>query len=126
MRISDWSSDVCSSDLHAVFDGWTSAALVSAARETGLDSQMLELAIPGGATDMINAWFESLDEALTQAIPSQTLSEIKMRDRIATLVQARPDMVKMHWAGLRRGSDERSEGKDYSRTCRLGRLPLRK
>src|SRR3546814_7516433 len=132
MRISDWSSDVCSSDLranrgsrtksflaqacasitfgarqmeaqtvmtklpddptvdevlayvapllpaHAVFDGWTSAALVSAARETGLDSQMLELAFPGGATDMINAWFESLDEALTQAIPAQTLSEMKM------------------------------------------------
>src|SRR3546814_13632496 len=93
MRMSDWRSDVCSSDLtvmtklpddptldevrayvapllpaHAVFDGWTSAALVSAARETGLDSQMLELAFPGGATDMINAWFESLDEALTQAI----------------------------------------------------------
>src|SRR3546814_18726631 len=81
MRISDWSSDVCSSDLHAVFDGWTSAALVSAARETRPDSQMLELAFPGGATDMINAWFESLDEALTQAIPAQTLSEIKMRDR---------------------------------------------
>src|SRR3546814_5265073 len=74
---------------HAVFDGWTNAALVSAARETGLDSQMLELAFPGGATDMINAWFESLDEALTQAVPAQTLSEMKMRDRIAALVQAR-------------------------------------
>src|SRR3546814_320826 len=87
---------------HAVFDGWTSAALVSAARETGLDSQMLELAFPGGATDMINAWFESLDEALTQAIPAQTLSEIKMRDRIAALVQARLDMMKMHREALRR------------------------
>src|SRR3546814_3022421 len=50
----------------------------------------------------IYAWFESLDEALTQAIPAQTLSEMKMRDRIAALVQARLDMVKMHREALRR------------------------
>src|SRR3546814_14872768 len=110
MRISDWSSDVCSSDLtksflaqdgasitlgarqieaqtvmtklpddptldevrayvapllpaHAVFDGWTSAALVSEERWTWRVSKRLELEVPGGATDMINAWVESLEEA---------------------------------------------------------------
>src|SRR3546814_17000768 len=101
---------------HAVFDGWTNAALVSAARETGLDSQMLELAFPGGATDMINAWFESLDEALTQAIPAQTLSEKKMRDRLAALVQARLEHGKMQRYELRRAQSllalPQNRGKD--------------
>src|SRR3546814_12338146 len=80
---------------------------------------MLELAFPGCATDMINAWFESLDEALTQAIPAQTLSEMKMRDRIAALVQARLDMMKMHREALRRAQSllalQQNLGKDAKR-----------
>src|SRR3546814_8496290 len=87
MRISDWSSDVCSSDL----------------------------------TDMINAWFESLDEALTQAIPAQTLSEMKMRDRIAALVQARLDMVKMHREALRRAQSLLALPQNLGKAAKYGR-----
>src|SRR3546814_8417713 len=81
---------------------------------------MLELAFPGGATDMINAWFESLDEALTQAIPAQTLSEMKMRDRIAALVQARLDLVKMHREAMRRAQSHLALPQHLGRAAKYG------
>src|SRR3546814_3575670 len=50
MRISDWSSDVCSSDLDAVFDNdkaWLSTVVAEVARENGWDETWLNDGVKG-------------------------------------------------------------------------------
>src|SRR3546814_7739935 len=53
MRISDWSSDVCSSDLHAVADGMSAVAIVQQLFDAALplaDSRADEPGAPSRAT----------------------------------------------------------------------------
>src|SRR3546814_14245108 len=59
MRISDWSSDVCSSDLHVPNRGWESdASLPAAAREAGcsdIASQFIDFVRERGAPQVVLA-----------------------------------------------------------------------
>src|SRR3546814_11622325 len=59
MRISDWSSDVCSSDLHVPNRGWESdASLPAAAREAGcsdIASQFLDFVRERGPPPVVLA-----------------------------------------------------------------------
>jgi ubiquinone biosynthesis protein COQ9 len=73
----------------AVFDGWSNAALVSAAQMDGVDPDVARLAYPGGALDMIAAWVASIDLAMAEALPPETLAAMKIRARIRSLVEAR-------------------------------------
>ena len=73
----------------AVFDGWGDAALASAAQMDSVDLDVARLAFPDGAMDMIAAWVASIDAAMAQALPPATLAEMKIRQRIRSLVEAR-------------------------------------
>ncbi|MXO75052.1 COQ9 family protein [Altererythrobacter aerius] len=73
----------------AIFDGWSDAALVSAARMDGLDPDVARLAFPGGAMDQIAAWIEGVDTIMAETLPAETLATMKIRDRIRALVEAR-------------------------------------
>lgn len=87
---------------HAAFDGWTPAALELAASTTGIDAAVARLAFPGGAIDMIDAWFAHIDTAMLAQIPAEALATMKVRDRITALVQARLDLVATDIEALRR------------------------
>jgi ubiquinone biosynthesis protein COQ9 len=79
---------------HAMFDGWTDAALENAAKELGLDPAHARLAIPDGAAGMIEAWYASIDTRLAAAFPPERVAALKMRERIGALVLARIDLVR--------------------------------
>ena len=87
---------------HAAFDGWTPAALDLAAGATGINPAVARLAFPGGAVDMIDAWFARVDGAMLDHLPPETLSAMKIRARINALVQARLDLVAADMEALRR------------------------
>lgn len=87
---------------HAGFDGWTPAALARAAEEAGVDPDIAALAFPGGAADMIDAWFAAVDIAMAASLPAPALAAMKVRDRIAALVMARIAAVAPHRDALRR------------------------
>lgn len=87
---------------HAAFDGWGSVALEQAAAGADIDPAIAKLAFPGGAIDMIDAWFGTLDEAMLTALPPETLVAMKIRARITALVQARLDLAATHIEALRR------------------------
>lgn len=74
---------------NAVFDGWTEAALVASAAELGIPADRARLSYPGGAIDMIDAWYASTDAAMAQAYPPQRIAGLKMRARIRDLVAFR-------------------------------------
>lgn len=86
----------------AVFDGWSDAALVSAAQMDGVDPDVARLAFPGGAMDMIAAWIGSVDLAMAQGLPPEVLAGMKIRDRIRTLVEVRLAAVAGREEALRR------------------------
>lgn len=87
---------------HAAFDGWTPVALDRAAESTGVDPAVARLAFPGGAIDMIDAWFAHVDVAMLTTLPAEALVGMKVRDRISALVQARLDVVARDMEALRR------------------------
>lgn len=87
---------------HAAFDGWTPAALELAADMTGIDRAVARLAFPGGAIDMIDAWFARIDHAMLEALPPETLAAMKIRARITALVQARLDLLATDVEAVRR------------------------
>jgi ubiquinone biosynthesis protein COQ9 len=73
----------------AAFDGWSPVALDRAAQTLGVPADRARLAFPQGAVDMIDAWFASLDQAMRQALPPESLAAMKMRDRIRASLWAR-------------------------------------
>lgn len=87
---------------HAAFDGWSPAALDLAAATTGIDPAVARLAFPGGAVDMIDAWFAHVDDAMLGHLSPEALAAMKIRERITALVQARLDLGAADIEALRR------------------------
>ena len=74
---------------NAAFDGWGDAARDLAAEMAGIDRDIAALAFPGGAVDMIDAWFAAIDTAMIGALPDDALATMKIRQRITAMVEAR-------------------------------------
>ena len=87
---------------HAAFDGWSNEALAMAAAELGIPAGRARLAFPGGAADMIDAWFESIDLAMAGAFPEERIAAMKIRERIRSLILFRLELVLPQREALRR------------------------
>ena len=106
--------------MHAAFDGWGAAALAQAAQELGVPADRAALAFPGGAIDMIDAWFESVDAEMVIRAPAPMVRARKIRDRITVLVTARLDATEMHREALRRALAILAMPQNAVRAARLG------
>jgi len=87
---------------NAAFDGFSHSALDDAAERLGVDPDIARLAFPGGARDMVDAWFASVDAAMAERWPAGKLATLKIRERITTLVETRIDLLAPHRESLRR------------------------
>ena len=87
---------------NAGFDGWGDAALTLAAQAEGVDVDISRLAYPGGAIDMIDAWFAAIDAAMLAVLPPEKLATMKVREKITALVEARLALLAAHREALRR------------------------
>lgn len=87
---------------NAAFDGWTPLARDIAADSAGIDRDVAALAFPGGAVDMIDAWFAHVDAVMTRAVPAVALERMKVRQKITALVEARLAAVAGQRESLRR------------------------
>ncbi len=104
---------------HAGFDGWTLIALDAAASATGIDPAVARLAFPGGAVDMIDAWFAHVDAAMLADLPPEALAAMKIRARITALVEARLDLVAVDIEALRRALAVLALLQNLARAARL-------
>lgn len=77
----------------AVFDGWSKAAVAAAAEQHGVDLAVANFAFADGAMAMIAAWIAACDAAMAAQWPAERLAQLKIRERIRTLVQFRLDYV---------------------------------
>ena len=71
---------------HAVFDGWTQAAVESAAAELGIDPAQARLAFPKDAPHMIEAWIEGVDAAMTAHFTPHVIAAMRVSQRIRAMI----------------------------------------
>lgn len=86
----------------AVFEGWTEKALDATAAVVGVPADRARLAFAGGAGQMVDAWFASVDRHMADALPPEKLAEMRIRDRITHIVLARIEVVAPYREALRR------------------------
>jgi ubiquinone biosynthesis protein COQ9 len=105
---------------HAAFDGWTPEALALAAGAAGINRDVAALAFPGGAMDMIDAWFAHIDDAMLTKLPPETLATMKVRAKISALVEARLDLLATDTEALRRALAVLALPQNLPRATKLG------
>jgi ubiquinone biosynthesis protein COQ9 len=86
----------------AAFDGWSRAAVASAAAETGVDPEVAAYAFRGGAMAMIAAWTAGIDAAMAEACPAAELAGLPVHRRIRRLLQIRLAAIAGQEEALRR------------------------
>jgi ubiquinone biosynthesis protein COQ9 len=78
---------------NAVFDGWTEAAVNSAAGQIGIDPAQARLAFPKDAAHMIEAWIEGVDSAMVEKFTPEVVAAMKVRDRIRSMILYRLEVT---------------------------------
>ncbi|ARS27968.1 COQ9 family protein [Sphingomonas sp. KC8] len=104
---------------HAAFDGWGAASLDAAGAELGLPPGRAALAFPGGAIDMIDAWFAHIDRAMAEAPTGDELAAMKIRERITALVTRRLELIDPDREALRRALAILAMPSNVARAARL-------
>ncbi len=104
----------------AVFDGWSTSAVTTAAQEHGIDPAVAALAFADGPIAIIAAWVASIDAAMEQAFAGDALSNQPIRERIHRLVTFRLDMLTGREEALTRALSIMAMPQNTSRTLRLG------
>lgn len=103
---------------NAAFDGWTDEALTITAEAAGVNPGVARLAFPGGAVDMIDAWFAYVDRSMLAAVPE--VATLKVRERIARLVEARLTAMEPDREALRRALAVLAMPQNLRAAARLG------
>jgi ubiquinone biosynthesis protein COQ9 len=78
---------------NAVFDGWTRAAVDSAAGQLGVDPLQARLAMPKGQAAMIELYIQEVDRALEAYFTPERLAKLKIREKIRALVWRRLEIM---------------------------------
>ena len=105
---------------HAAFDGWRAEAVTMAASEGRVDAEIAQFAFPGGAMDMIDAWFASIDAGMLEALPPEKLVTMSIRQRIVALITARLTLLARDREALRRALAIMALPQNSVRAARLG------
>jgi ubiquinone biosynthesis protein COQ9 len=78
---------------NAVFDGWTSNAVESAAAQLGVDPAQARLAFPKRKSAMVDAYVQAVDREMAKRLPPAKLATMKIRERIRALVRTRLEIM---------------------------------
>ena len=78
---------------HAVFDGWTGAAVDTAADQLGIDRAQARLAMPKTQAGMVDVYIQGVDRALEEHFTPERLEGMKIREKIRSLVWKRLEIM---------------------------------
>jgi ubiquinone biosynthesis protein COQ9 len=104
----------------AVFDGWSAAAVASAAKAQGVDPGVAALAFSDGSMAMITAWVRSIDSAMAEQFAGNALAKAPIRERIRRLVSFRLDALAGREEALRRALSIMAMPQNAAAALRLG------
>ena len=86
---------------HVAFDGWGRKAMAAGARDAGYAATRLDLAFPGGARDMARHFCDWGDRGMLAALEKVDMPGLRIRERIATAVRTRLEVVTPHREAVR-------------------------
>lgn len=84
------------------FDGWSRSALAAAARRIDMDEEELRALFPGGERDAVAGFSHWADRCMLEALADRPLEAMKIRERIATAVRTRLEVLAPHREAVRR------------------------
>jgi ubiquinone biosynthesis protein COQ9 len=87
---------------NAVFDGWTKAAIESAADRLGIEPAQARLAFPKTQAGMIDAYIEAVDRAMAERLGPNKLQGMKIREKIRSLIWTRLEIMAPAREAIRR------------------------
>lgn len=106
--------------IHAGFDGWNVKAVESASTDLDVDPAVARLVFGDDRVAMIDAWFQTIDTDMLEALPPEKLAAMKVRERITALVEARLALVRPHREALRRALSVLAFPANAPRAAQLG------
>ncbi|MEO7564879.1 MAG: COQ9 family protein [Sphingomicrobium sp.] len=86
---------------NAVFDGWTGAAVDSAAKQLDIDPAQARLAMPKTAAGKIDCYTAGVDRSLEAWAAENNIASLKIRERIRSLVWQRLQLMEPAREALR-------------------------
>lgn len=78
---------------NAVFDGWSRAAVDSAAKQLGIDPVQARLAMPKRQAGMIDVYIQEVDRGLETYFTPERLAKLKIREKIRALIWRRLEIM---------------------------------
>lgn len=78
---------------NAVFDGWSRAAVDSAAQQLGIDPVQARLAMPKTQAGLIDVYIQEVDRGLEAYFTPERLAKLKIREKIRALVWRRLEIM---------------------------------
>lgn len=104
----------------AVFDGWSEAAVDAAAMQHSVKPEVARLAFDGGPVAMVAAWIARLDVDMVAAFPEERIGNLKIREKIRSLVEFRLEWMAPHREALRRAQAIMAMPQNTARALRIG------
>jgi ubiquinone biosynthesis protein COQ9 len=105
---------------NAVFDGWTKAAIDSAAGQLGIDPVQARLAMPKSQPGMIDIYIQEVDRALEAYFTYERLQGMKIREKIRLLVWRRLEIMGPAREAVRRAVAILAMPQNVPLTLRIG------
>ena len=105
---------------NAVFDGWSEAAVNSAAAALDIDPAVARLAFPKDQVGMISAYVEAVDEALAAAFPPDVVAAMRVSQRIRALLLKRFEIMLPAREAVRRALSIMASPRNVPAAARLG------
>jgi len=105
---------------NAVFDGWTRAAVESAAKQLEIEPAQARLAFPRHQAGMIDAYIKSVDRAMAERLSPAKLSAMKIRQKIRTLIWIRLQIMAPAREAVRRALAILAMPQNMPLTMRIG------
>ena len=87
---------------NAVFDGWTEAAVDSAANSKEVDTAQARLAVPKDQAGKIDLYIRGVDRALREHFTPEKLEGLKIREKIRAIVWKRLEIMEPAREAVRR------------------------
>ena len=87
---------------NAVFDGWSAAAVDSAANNQGVDPAQARLAVPKDQAGKIDLYVQGADRALEDWFTPERLAGLKIREKIRAIVWKRLEIMEPAREAVRR------------------------
>ncbi len=79
--------------VHVPFDGWSEATFRAALRDEGVSRDEARMVFPRGPVDLALAYHRRCDQRMVDRLASDSLDDLRFRDKVATAIRYRIEAI---------------------------------